>query len=253
MKSIKLLATLFAATMMLAVVSCREKEPTVEILDPVSFSGEISGDQAVDLGLSVKWAGYNVGAEAPEEIGDFFVWGEIDPCDPEIPCDRDNWIYIDENDNISKYNANDKKLVLDAADDAATAAWGADYRTPTAKEVEELIKGCDWTYVKYKGVTGWVATKKAPKAPEAGEGGGEDPAPAPVVEEDLPSIFFPVTGFRKDLSTLSKNRGVYLTSTLISAASLYINTIALNDREAALGAMSMFYAAVVRPVYDPVD
>ena len=247
MKSIKVLATLFAASVMLAVVSCREKEPTVTIYDPVSFSGEISADKAVDLGLSVKWAGYNLGAEAPEEVGDFYVWGEIDPRDPEVPCDKDNWIFFDENGTATKYNALDKKVVLDAADDAATAAWGADYRTPTAAEVAELIKGCDWTYVKYKGVIGWVATKKPAAAPAAG--GGEDPAPAPAVEEDLPSIFFPVTGYRKDLSTLSTDRGIYLTATAYNTTTFYINSISFNDRGAAAGYLNLFYAAAVRPVY----
>lgn len=32
----------------------------------------------VDLGLSVKWASRNVGAAGPEEIGDFYFWGETE-------------------------------------------------------------------------------------------------------------------------------------------------------------------------------
>lgn len=30
----------------------------------------------IDLGLSVLWANYNVGASNPEEDGDYFAWGE---------------------------------------------------------------------------------------------------------------------------------------------------------------------------------
>ena len=30
----------------------------------------------VDLGLSVKWATFNVGATSPEDYGDYFAWGE---------------------------------------------------------------------------------------------------------------------------------------------------------------------------------
>ena len=30
----------------------------------------------VDLGLSVKWAAWNVGATKPEEYGLYFAWGE---------------------------------------------------------------------------------------------------------------------------------------------------------------------------------
>ena len=37
--------------------------------------------EAVDLGLSVKWATMNVGANAPEEYGDYFAWGETEPKD----------------------------------------------------------------------------------------------------------------------------------------------------------------------------
>ena len=33
----------------------------------------------VDLGLSVKWATCNVGAEKPEDYGDYFAWGETKP------------------------------------------------------------------------------------------------------------------------------------------------------------------------------
>lgn len=33
----------------------------------------------VDLGLSVKWATCNLGANAPEEFGDYYAWGETRP------------------------------------------------------------------------------------------------------------------------------------------------------------------------------
>ena len=34
------------------------------------------GDNWVDLGLSILWAAYNVGASSPDEYGDYFAWGE---------------------------------------------------------------------------------------------------------------------------------------------------------------------------------
>ena len=34
---------------------------------------------AVDLGLSVKWASFNLGASKPEEYGDYYAWGDIEP------------------------------------------------------------------------------------------------------------------------------------------------------------------------------
>ena len=39
----------------------------------------IDGHEAVDLGLSVKWATCNIGAIKPKEYGDYFAWGEIEP------------------------------------------------------------------------------------------------------------------------------------------------------------------------------
>ena len=38
---------------------------------------EITPGQMVDLGLSVKWAGWNVGASSPEEYGGYYAWGEL--------------------------------------------------------------------------------------------------------------------------------------------------------------------------------
>ena len=40
--------------------------------DPVSW-------ESVDLGLSVKWATCNIGASTPEDCGDYFAWGEVEP------------------------------------------------------------------------------------------------------------------------------------------------------------------------------
>ena len=37
-----------------------------------------SKHQYVDLGLSVKWATCNIGADKPEDHGDYFSWGETE-------------------------------------------------------------------------------------------------------------------------------------------------------------------------------
>lgn len=42
----------------------------------LTSSGTINGHGYVDLGLSVKWATYNVGATSPSNYGDYFAWGE---------------------------------------------------------------------------------------------------------------------------------------------------------------------------------
>ena len=49
--------------------------------DAVGYNDNDKADnkpECVDLGLSVKWATYNVGARSPEEYGNYYAWGEID-------------------------------------------------------------------------------------------------------------------------------------------------------------------------------
>ena len=61
----------------------------------------------VDLGLSVKWATCNVGAEKPEDYGDYFAWGETEP-----KTDYSWSTYkftTDVGSTMTKYNATDGK------------------------------------------------------------------------------------------------------------------------------------------------
>ena len=43
--------------------------------------GKLGNHEWVDLGLpsGTKWATCNVGASKPEEYGDYFAWGEVEP------------------------------------------------------------------------------------------------------------------------------------------------------------------------------
>ena len=41
-------------------------------------SGHAVPGRAVDLGLSVRWADCNLGANSPEASGDYFAWGETE-------------------------------------------------------------------------------------------------------------------------------------------------------------------------------
>lgn len=38
----------------------------------------------IDLGLSVKWGSFNLGATKPEEYGDYFMWGEVKGHTPDL-------------------------------------------------------------------------------------------------------------------------------------------------------------------------
>ena len=99
---------------------------------------------AVDLGLSVKWASFNVGATAPEEYGDYFAWGETES-KTDYSWSSYKWCNGDYN-KLTKYCLGDQsyywngegtpdgKTVLDPEDDPAITNWGGTWRTPTDAE-----------------------------------------------------------------------------------------------------------------------
>ena len=161
-----------------------------------------NGHEYVDLGLSVKWATCNVGAQSPEDYGEFYAWGET----------RAKTIYTvkgyrfrasgdaPHNVKFSKYDPDDKsgpfsKKVLELADDVANVKWGGNWRMPTKEEIEELNWNCDWVWTTQNGVTGVKITSKV-------EGYTDR------------SIFIPAAGYRIDSRHLfAGESGEYWSST----------------------------------------
>lgn len=120
--------------------------------------------EAVDLGLSVKWATCNIGAFAPEEYGCYFAWGEIKP---KIIYDWSTYKYGDGDANLlTKYNDDsffgivDNKILLEVSDDAAQINWGGSWRIPTDAEWTELRMQCTWTWTTQNGVIGYKVTSE---------------------------------------------------------------------------------------------
>ena len=61
--------------------------------DSIVSSGEFhNGHALVDLGLSVKWASFNIGAYTPEGDGDIFAWGELNPKEKYVKDTYDMWM-----------------------------------------------------------------------------------------------------------------------------------------------------------------
>ena len=110
----------------------------------------------VDLGLSVKWATFNVGASKPEDYGDYYAWGETMPKDI-YSWTNYKWCDGTQN-NMTKYNATDGKTTLEPADDAATVNWGDDWRMPTKAEMQELFDNCTWTEETHHAINGYLVT-----------------------------------------------------------------------------------------------
>ena len=119
---------------------------------------------AVDLGLSVKWASFNLGAKTPEGSGDYFSWGETAP---KSSYTWSTYAYgQSKNGPFSEYvvdaasGTSDYKTILDLEDDAAHAIWGDAWRMPSKEEVQELRNNCTWTWTTLGGVNGYKITSK---------------------------------------------------------------------------------------------
>ncbi len=102
-----------------------------------------NGHEYVDLGLpsGLLWATCNVGADSPEDYGDYFAWGETESRnDYGEGCTSYKWARGSGDILIKYFN---EKEILDFSDDAANANWGGNWRMPTSSEIEELINECD--------------------------------------------------------------------------------------------------------------
>lgn len=165
-----------------------------------SLRGFHNGHEYVDLGLSVKWAICNVGADYPEDYGNYFAWGEVTT---KHNYDWSTYKYCYKNhQHLTKYNflsefgSVDNKRILESSDDAATINWGGNWRMPTKKEFDELRKFCSWKWTKINGINGYLITSNK----ENYEG---------------VSIFLPAAGCRREYSHYYENNaGCYNSSTL---------------------------------------
>ncbi len=110
--------------------------------------GMINGHQYVDLGLSsgLKWATCNVGADSPEDYGNYYAWGET-----ETKAE-----YTEDNSVTYGQQLND--ISGNAQYDAAAANWGGSWRMPTRDEIKELMYNCSWTPETQNGVDGFKVT-----------------------------------------------------------------------------------------------
>lgn len=117
-------------------------------LSPEYTDTEETKGEEVDLGLSVNWASWNMGAKVPEEYGNYYAWGEIKPRNRFY---KEDYIYY-KNDNDYYdigYDISGTKY------DAAYIRWRDDWRMPTKEEYEELCKQCHWQWTTTNGINGY--------------------------------------------------------------------------------------------------
>lgn len=161
----------------------------------------------VDLGLpsGLLWATCNVGAENPEDYGDYFAWGETEGYNSgKTTFDWSTYKWCDGSRNTmtkycidSSYGTVDNKTVLASEDDAAHVQWGGNWRMPTKAEQDELRTECTWTWTTLNGVNGYRVTSK--------QSGNDN------------SIFLPAAGYRE-------NSGLFYVGSLSYYWSSSLNT-----------------------------
>ena len=120
-------------------------------------SQQDSGPEYVDLGLSVKWATCNLGASSFEQPGNYYAWGETTGYTGEqIESEERTFTSIEYDNNESK-PASDFIGTLDAEYDAATVAFGSNWRMPTSDECQELLDNTTQEWVtSYHGIDGYI-------------------------------------------------------------------------------------------------
>ena len=128
-------------------------------------TSEIDGHEYVDLGLpsGLKWATCNVGANAPEEYGDYYAWGEKET--------KNSYT----SSNSYTYEMHINEFSGNAQYDVARADWGGSWRMPTKDEISELVTHCTWTWTTQNSVNGYKVTGPNGKSvflPAAGYNGG---------------------------------------------------------------------------------
>lgn len=106
-----------------------------KILEEASHEFTIGpDDRIVNLGLSVKWASRNIGADTESDFGYYVAWGALS----EIHYPYGGSGNISGNPDY----------------DIARAKWGGEWRMPTRAEFEELKTYCTATQDKVNGVPG---------------------------------------------------------------------------------------------------
>ena len=213
------------------VKSCENREEKNNAEEELWVEEEIkTTGEAIDLGLSVKWASYNVGATAPEEYGGYYAWGETEE---KSDCSWDTYKYCNgTSTSMTKYCTDnsygtvDNKNILEPSDDVAHVNWGGEWRMPRLIEIEELLNNCTWTWTTLNGVKGYRVT---------GPNGN--------------SIFLPAAGHRDGTEVYSRgSNGYYWSSSLGSSYSDYAYYLSFNGGYYFLNYRGRYYGRTVRPV-----
>ena len=176
----------------------------------------------VDLGLpsGLLWAKANVGANRPEETGNYYAWGETTP----NKSLYDATTYTDP--NVSNISGTEY--------DAAYTTSGGKCRIPTYNEFLELINYCSWEYTQVNSINGYK-----------------------VIGANGNSIFLPFVGGKEDNYNVGyseygySGQGFYVSGTAFPYNSVY-NWYLYMDTDPCFGmyGYNKTRGQTIRPVQD---
>lgn len=112
------------------------KKEKIKELSISPADGKIDGYEYVDLGLSIKWARYNVGASVPQKYGSY------------------NYV------NVSGTGYYNNTSICGSSEDNVTNKWSNKWKLPTKNQLEELINNCTFELGQNNGVAGVKVTSK---------------------------------------------------------------------------------------------
>ncbi len=192
-------------------------EPEIPEEPETPSQPEHNGHAYVDLGLSVKWATCNVGADNPDDYGDYFAWGDIKEKSSYYESTSKTW-----NVDMSDFAGN-------AEYDAATANWGGNWRMPTWSELSELISGCTWTWIHQGYAYGYEVKSKT----------------------NGNSIFLPAAGYYSGTELHDCGEyGFYWASSPYSSDDRYAEEIYFDSGDYSRSYRGRFLGHSVRPVFE---
>ena len=196
------------------------------------------GPAPVDLGLSVCWWPFNVGATKESEYGSYFAFGEIRPKSDyywstyQFHTEGNRDVSVE----FSKYNTQvgrgvlDRKTVLEMEDDAANAILDGIGRIPTKAEWNELMTNCTWVWTTQDNTYGYLVTS----------------------DINGNSIFLPAAGLMEG-PTINRSgiSGAYWSANLVPGEST--SAYAFSFDSARLEAIVRCTGLTIRPVCDKTE
>ena len=208
----------------------RDKDTDEEVTLEVNVDALDTGVTPVDLGLpsGTMWASCNVGANAPEEFGGYYAWGETEE---KASYDWSTYIYCD---GTSETCHNIGNSINGTKYDVAHERWkwsSSLWMIPSLEQFEELINNCSHEVVS---MNNWW------------EKGIKFTGP------NNNSIFMPFTGYRPDTHLYGQEHyGCYWLSTSSSSSDKSYYFTIDESGSITIHSTSRSWGLTVRPISPP--